>query len=99
MPSQQHSRDSEEEKSTDSTLTTLFPGQKKRVSHFVAKGNVSFFQCFCFSRPIISQSGPAAGISEVARYIKCTVSHRTTVNHLTTCRLSLMLIFDWDMEK
>ncbi|KAL3977507.1 claudin [Sarotherodon galilaeus] len=35
----QHSRDSEEEKSTDSTLTTLFPGQKKRVSHFVAKGN------------------------------------------------------------
>lgn len=36
---QQHSRDSEEEKSTDSTLTTLFPGQKKRVSHFVAKGN------------------------------------------------------------
>uniref|UniRef100_I3JUZ4 REX1, RNA exonuclease 1 homolog n=1 Tax=Oreochromis niloticus TaxID=8128 RepID=I3JUZ4_ORENI len=40
----QHSRDSEEEKSTDSTLTTLFPGQKKRVSHFVAKGNVSFFQ-------------------------------------------------------
>ncbi|XP_041862564.1 RNA exonuclease 1 homolog [Melanotaenia boesemani] len=35
----QPSRDSEEEKSTDSTLTTLFPGQKKRVSHFVAKGN------------------------------------------------------------
>lgn len=35
----QTSRDSEEEKSTDSTLTTLFPGQKKRVSHFVAKGD------------------------------------------------------------
>ncbi|XP_018551300.1 RNA exonuclease 1 homolog isoform X2 [Lates calcarifer] len=35
----QPSRDSEEEKSTESTLTTLFPGQKKRVSHFVAKGN------------------------------------------------------------
>uniref|UniRef100_A0A3B5LV98 REX1, RNA exonuclease 1 homolog n=1 Tax=Xiphophorus couchianus TaxID=32473 RepID=A0A3B5LV98_9TELE len=30
----QASRDSEEERSTDSTLTTLFPGQKKRVSHF-----------------------------------------------------------------
>ncbi|XP_017276074.1 RNA exonuclease 1 homolog [Kryptolebias marmoratus] len=30
-------RDSEEEKIPDSTLTTLFPGQKKRVSHFVAK--------------------------------------------------------------
>lgn len=37
----QPSRDSEEEKSTESTLTTLFPGQKKRVSHFAAKGNVS----------------------------------------------------------
>ncbi|XP_055077315.1 RNA exonuclease 1 homolog isoform X2 [Periophthalmus magnuspinnatus] len=36
----QASRDSDEEKGTDSTLTTLFPGQKKRVSHFVAKGNV-----------------------------------------------------------
>ncbi|KAM7388076.1 hypothetical protein PAMP_024277 [Pampus punctatissimus] len=35
----QPSRDSDEEKSTESTLTTLFPGQKKRVSHFVAKGN------------------------------------------------------------
>ncbi|KAM9357559.1 RNA exonuclease 1 homolog [Symphorus nematophorus] len=35
----QPSRDSEEEKGTESTLTTLFPGQKKRVSHFVAKGN------------------------------------------------------------
>ncbi|XP_044056324.1 RNA exonuclease 1 homolog [Siniperca chuatsi] len=35
----QPSRDSEDEKSTESTLTTLFPGQKKRVSHFVAKGN------------------------------------------------------------
>ncbi|XP_070688582.1 RNA exonuclease 1 homolog [Pempheris klunzingeri] len=35
----QLSKDSEEEKSTESTLTTLFPGQKKRVSHFVAKGN------------------------------------------------------------
>ncbi|KAM9848340.1 RNA exonuclease 1 homolog [Aulostomus maculatus] len=32
-------RDSEEDKSTEGTLTTLFPGQKKRVSHFVAKGN------------------------------------------------------------
>lgn len=39
--SSQPSRDSEEEKSTESTLTTLFPGQKKRVSHFVAKGSVS----------------------------------------------------------
>ncbi|XP_072245276.1 RNA exonuclease 1 homolog [Leuresthes tenuis] len=35
----QPSGDSEEEKITDSTLATLFPGQKKRVSHFVAKGN------------------------------------------------------------
>nr|XP_046248128.1 RNA exonuclease 1 homolog isoform X2 [Scatophagus argus] len=35
----QPSRDSEEEKITESTLTTLFPGQKKRVSHFVAKGS------------------------------------------------------------
>lgn len=35
----QPSRDSEEERSTESTLTTLFPGQKKRVSHFVAKGS------------------------------------------------------------
>ncbi|XP_073333041.1 RNA exonuclease 1 homolog [Pagrus major] len=35
----QPSRDSEEEKSTESTLTTLFPGQKKRVSHCVAKGS------------------------------------------------------------
>ncbi|XP_038571339.1 RNA exonuclease 1 homolog [Micropterus salmoides] len=35
----QPSRDSEDEKSTESTLTTLFPGQKKRVSHCVAKGN------------------------------------------------------------
>uniref|UniRef100_A0A665WS00 Exonuclease domain-containing protein n=1 Tax=Echeneis naucrates TaxID=173247 RepID=A0A665WS00_ECHNA len=35
----QPSRDSEEEKSTEKTLTTLFPGQRKRVSHFVAKGN------------------------------------------------------------
>ncbi|KAM9762278.1 RNA exonuclease 1 homolog [Menidia menidia] len=35
----QPSGDSEEEKTTDSTLTTLIPGQKKRVSHFVAKGN------------------------------------------------------------
>lgn len=32
-------KDSEEEKGTESTLTTLFPGQKKRVSHFVAKGS------------------------------------------------------------
>ncbi|XP_028260170.1 RNA exonuclease 1 homolog [Parambassis ranga] len=31
-------RDLEEEQSTESTLTTLFPGQKKRVSHF-AKGS------------------------------------------------------------
>lgn len=37
----QPSRDSEEERCTESTLTTLFPGQKKRVSHFAAKGNVS----------------------------------------------------------
>ncbi|XP_066551290.1 RNA exonuclease 1 homolog [Amia ocellicauda] len=28
-----------EDTSTDSTLTTLFPGQKKRVSHFVTKGD------------------------------------------------------------
>nr|XP_057928305.1 RNA exonuclease 1 homolog [Doryrhamphus excisus] len=34
----QPSRDLEEEKNTESTLTTLFPGQKKRISHFVAKG-------------------------------------------------------------
>ncbi|XP_031715562.1 RNA exonuclease 1 homolog [Anarrhichthys ocellatus] len=32
-------RHSEEERSTESTLTTLFPGQKKRVSHLVAKGS------------------------------------------------------------
>ncbi|XP_034003363.1 RNA exonuclease 1 homolog [Trematomus bernacchii] len=30
-------RDSDEEGDTESTLTTLFPGQKKRVSHFGAK--------------------------------------------------------------
>ncbi|XP_062280609.1 RNA exonuclease 1 homolog isoform X1 [Scomber scombrus] len=35
----QPSRDSDEEQGTEGTLTTLFPGQKKRVSHFVAKGN------------------------------------------------------------
>ncbi|XP_071769540.2 RNA exonuclease 1 homolog [Centroberyx gerrardi] len=35
----QPSRDSEEEESTEGTLTTLFPGQKKRVSHFAAKGS------------------------------------------------------------
>ncbi|XP_056133434.1 RNA exonuclease 1 homolog [Lampris incognitus] len=35
----QPSRDSEEEESTEHTLTTLYPGQKKRVSHFAAKGN------------------------------------------------------------
>ncbi|XP_019953938.2 RNA exonuclease 1 homolog [Paralichthys olivaceus] len=35
----QPSRDSEEEKCTEGTLTTLFPGQKKRVSHCVAKGS------------------------------------------------------------
>lgn len=34
-------KEAEEEKSTENTLTTLFPGQKKRVSHFAAKGNVS----------------------------------------------------------
>ncbi|XP_077441025.1 RNA exonuclease 1 homolog [Vanacampus margaritifer] len=33
----QPSRELEED--TESTLTTLFPGQKKRVSHFTAKGN------------------------------------------------------------
>uniref|UniRef100_A0A8C7YEI3 REX1, RNA exonuclease 1 homolog n=1 Tax=Oryzias sinensis TaxID=183150 RepID=A0A8C7YEI3_9TELE len=36
----QPSRDSEEDKSTDCTLATLLPGQKKRVSHLAAKGNV-----------------------------------------------------------
>ncbi|XP_015250477.1 PREDICTED: RNA exonuclease 1 homolog isoform X1 [Cyprinodon variegatus] len=35
----QASRDSEEERITDGTLTTVYPGQKKRVSHFVAKGD------------------------------------------------------------
>ncbi|KAM3876320.1 RNA exonuclease 1 homolog [Diretmus argenteus] len=35
----QPSRDSEEEDIAESTLTTLFPGQKKRVSHFAAKGS------------------------------------------------------------
>ncbi|XP_029904918.1 RNA exonuclease 1 homolog [Myripristis murdjan] len=35
----QPSRDSEEEEGTESTLTTLFPGQKKRVSHYAAKGS------------------------------------------------------------
>lgn len=34
------SLDSDEEKGTESTITTLFPGQKKRVSHCAAKGNV-----------------------------------------------------------
>ncbi|XP_019730997.1 RNA exonuclease 1 homolog [Hippocampus comes] len=34
----QPSRDLEED-TTESTLTTLFPGQKKRVSHFAAKGS------------------------------------------------------------
>ncbi|XP_068599709.1 RNA exonuclease 1 homolog [Brachionichthys hirsutus] len=32
-------KDLEEERSTETTLTTLFPGQKKRVSHFASKGN------------------------------------------------------------
>lgn len=40
--SSQPSRDLDEEKDTESTLTTLFPGQKKRVSHFVTKVSVSF---------------------------------------------------------
>ncbi|XP_074524790.1 RNA exonuclease 1 homolog [Halichoeres trimaculatus] len=35
----QPSMELEEDKNTESTLTTLFPGQKKRVSHCVAKGN------------------------------------------------------------
>ncbi|KAK5869663.1 hypothetical protein PBY51_024365 [Eleginops maclovinus] len=35
--SKQPSRDSDEERDSESTLTTLFPGQKKRVSHFGAK--------------------------------------------------------------
>ncbi|XP_037325918.2 RNA exonuclease 1 homolog [Pungitius pungitius] len=35
----QPSRHLDDERSTESTLTTLFPGQKKRVSHFVAKGS------------------------------------------------------------
>ncbi|XP_034036035.1 RNA exonuclease 1 homolog [Thalassophryne amazonica] len=35
----QSSRDPEEDRITDNTLTTLFPGQKKRVSHFGVKGN------------------------------------------------------------
>lgn len=30
-----------EEEETESTLTTLFPGQKKRVSHVKAQGKVS----------------------------------------------------------
>ncbi|XP_077573654.1 RNA exonuclease 1 homolog isoform X2 [Stigmatopora nigra] len=34
----QPSRDSEDD-TTESTLTTFLPGQKKRVSHFVSKGN------------------------------------------------------------
>ncbi|XP_010870141.2 RNA exonuclease 1 homolog isoform X2 [Esox lucius] len=33
------SKDSEDEEATDNNLTTLFPGQKKRVSHFSAKGS------------------------------------------------------------
>ncbi|XP_072294468.1 RNA exonuclease 1 homolog [Eucyclogobius newberryi] len=36
----QASRDSDEERDADGALTTLFPGQKKRVSHCVAKGSV-----------------------------------------------------------
>ncbi|KAM9385189.1 RNA exonuclease 1 homolog [Pholidichthys leucotaenia] len=35
----QPTKGSEDEKGTDSTLTTLFPGQKKRVSHLGAKGS------------------------------------------------------------
>ncbi|KAG9351244.1 hypothetical protein JZ751_025136 [Albula glossodonta] len=33
-------KEPEEDDGTESTLTTLFPGQKKRVSHFMTKGNV-----------------------------------------------------------
>ncbi|XP_024266520.1 RNA exonuclease 1 homolog isoform X1 [Oncorhynchus tshawytscha] len=33
------SKDSEDEDSTESNQTTLFPGQRKRVSHFSAKGS------------------------------------------------------------
>ncbi|MFT7808751.1 RNA exonuclease 1 homolog isoform X2 [Arapaima gigas] len=32
-------KETEDEENTESTLTTLFPGQKKRVSHFMTKGN------------------------------------------------------------
>ncbi|XP_017542835.2 RNA exonuclease 1 homolog [Pygocentrus nattereri] len=32
-------KEEQEDQDADSTLTTLFPGQKKRVSHFKAKGN------------------------------------------------------------
>ncbi|XP_053360132.1 RNA exonuclease 1 homolog [Clarias gariepinus] len=35
----QPTKEKEEEQDAQSTLTTLFPGQKKRVSHFKAKGN------------------------------------------------------------
>ncbi|XP_036378227.1 RNA exonuclease 1 homolog [Megalops cyprinoides] len=35
----QPSREPEEDEGTESTLTTLFPGQKKRISHFTAKGS------------------------------------------------------------
>nr|XP_023699548.1 RNA exonuclease 1 homolog isoform X2 [Paramormyrops kingsleyae] len=36
----QPAKDVEENEGAESMLTTLFPGQKKRVSHFLAKGNV-----------------------------------------------------------
>ncbi|XP_035996847.1 RNA exonuclease 1 homolog [Fundulus heteroclitus] len=35
----QASRDSEEDKSSEGNSTTIYPGQKKRVSHFGAKGD------------------------------------------------------------
>ncbi|KPP72348.1 RNA exonuclease 1-like [Scleropages formosus] len=44
----QLTKEAEDEENTESTLSTLFPGQKKRVSHFITKGNVELT-----SKPVV----------------------------------------------
>lgn len=64
LPSQP-SRDSEEEEGTESTLTTLFPGQKKRVSHYAAKGSVSlsFSRLYSLFLPTVLSRGEFRTVS------------------------------------
>ncbi|KAJ4943329.1 hypothetical protein JOQ06_005832 [Pogonophryne albipinna] len=63
----QPSRDSDEEGDTESTLTTLIPGQKKRVSHFGAKADAPVArpnkrlsaQAVCYQRMQMAQQQAA----------------------------------------